>query len=151
MKNKFLLGTVAGLSCLTFLTGCGSKKNVTCTADFEEDGHKYVGEIIAELDDNDKIKDASVSMNFEKEEDATQMYNSYKMILSFAEGMAEEGDAEVPKIDIKQNGKKVTISNFAELSKIQSEDEDNTNIIGMKKDEFIKTIEAREDAKWSCK
>lgn len=151
MKNKFILGSVVGLSSLLLLTGCGSSKNLTCTADFEEDGHKYTAEVVAELDGDDKVKDASITMEFENKDDATQMYSSYQMVIQMAESMAKQSGEEVPKIDIKQDGKKVIISNYAELDKLGSGEEDEESLIGMSKDDFKKHIESQEEVKWTCK
>lgn len=152
MKNKLILGSVVGLSSLLLLTGCGSSsKNLTCTAEFEEEGHKYTGEIVAELDDNDKVKDVSMTMGFDNKEDATQMYSSYQMIISFAKSMAEQSGEEFPEIDIKQDGKKVIISNYAALDKLNSGEEEQETLIGMSKEDFQKKVEAQEEAKWTCK
>lgn len=149
--KKFYVGAIASVCGLLLLTGCGGSGNkVTCTASFEEDGHKYSGEVVAELDSNDKVKDATISMTFENSDDADQFYSMIQMVLGMAKSFAEEGQ-EVPNIDIKKDGKKIIIDNYAEFAKLNSGEEDEVNIIGMTKDEFIKQLESDEDEKWSCK
>lgn len=149
--KKLYLGAVAGASALLLLTGCGSSSKVNCKADFEEEGHKYKGEIIAELDSNDKVKDVSASMTFESADDADQFYTMYQQMINMAKQFAEEGQ-EIPEINIKKSGKTITISDYAALEKMSSSEETEA-IIGLKKDEFIKKIESNTDdgAKWSCK
>ena len=149
--KKLQLGAVVGVSALVLLTGCGGSGNkVNCTANFEEEGHKYKAEMIAELD-NDKVKDLSASMTFESADDADQFYSSYQAIINMAKQYAEEGQ-EIPEIDIKKSGKTITISNYAALtSTIDSED--GEKLIGITKDEFIKKVESMDEdgVKWSCK
>ena len=149
--KKLQLGAVVGVSALVLLTGCGGSGNkVNCTANVDEDGHKYKAEIIAELD-NDKVKDVTASMTFENADDADQLYNSYTAIINMAKQYAQEGQ-EVPDIDIKKNGKTVTISNYADFASTM-ESENDEKLIGITKDEFIKKIEStsEDDIKWSCK
>lgn len=149
--KKLYLGAVVGASALLLLTGCGSGNKVNCTASFEEGGHKYTGELIADLDNDDKVKDLSASMTFETEEDADQFYSMYESLINMAKQYAEEGQ-EVPEINIKKDGKKVIISDYAALEEMGS-DEDGEKLIGMSKDDFIKKIESDESdgTKWTCK
>ena len=107
MKNKFLKLTAVVL-CLVFITGCGSKNQLKCTAEAEQNGKKYHGEVIAELDDNDKIKDVSMEMTFDSSEEADQTYSMFQLVIGMAKSMAQEGQ-EVPNIDIQKNGKTITI------------------------------------------
>ena len=150
MKKKYF-GIVAGVLSLLLLTGCGSKNQLKCTADFEEDGHKYSAEIVAELDSEEKVKDVDAIYTFNSSEEADKFYSSYQMMINFAKQFAED-DQEVPEIDIKKDGKKITISNFAALESMNS-DEIEESPIGMKKEDFIKKLEssAEDNVKWTCK
>lgn len=147
--KKLYLGAVAGVSALALLTGCGGSKNqVVCSATMEEDGQKATAEVVAELDSNDKIKDATISYKFDDQDAADQFYSMYQMLVSMSEQSGEKLD-----IDIKKSGKTITISNYAALEAMQSEDEDSEKLIGMSKDDFIKKVESdnSDGAKWSCK
>ena len=152
MKNKYLLLFVGVLS-LLLVTGCGGSKNqVKCTAEIEQDGKKYKAEIIAQLDDNSKVKDASMTMTFDSEEEAAQSYSMMQMVIGIAKSFAEEGK-EIPEIDIKLDGKSLTISNYAAFAEISSDEEEQQKLIGLTKDEFINKIksETSEESDWSCK
>ncbi len=146
--KKMYLGAITGMCGLLLLTGCGSGNKVTCSSEFEESGHKFSSEIVASLDGDNKVKDVSASMTFENADDAEQFYSMYQGILDMAKSYG--GEEEVPKIDIKKEGNKIIIDNFAEFEKMSSDD-DSANIIGMTKEDFIKQIESDEEEKWSCK
>ena len=151
MKIKYY-GVIVGALSLLFLTGCGGSGNkLSCTADYEENGHKYSAEIVAELDSEEKVKNVDAIYTFNSSDEADQFYSSYQMMINFAKQFAEE-DQEIPEIDIKKDGKKITISNFAALESMNS-DETEESPIGMKKEEFIKKIESstEDDVKWTCK
>lgn len=151
--KKTYLGVIAGVLSLLLLTGCGSKNQLKCTATAEQNGKKYTGEVIAELDDNDKIKDASMSLTFGSSEEASQAYAMFQFAIGIAQSMAEEGQ-DVPNVDIKIDGKTLTISNYAAYASLNSSDEeDKVEIIGMSKEEFIKKLESdtSDNAKWTCK
>ena len=149
--KKLQLGAVVGVGSLLLLTGCGgSGESFKCPADFEEEGHKYSAELKVELDGDKKVKDADSTMIFENEDDANQFYSSYQMIINLAKQFAED-DKDIPEIDIKQSGKKVTISNYASLLEMNSDDEEQESIVGMTKDEFIKKLQSNTDnVSWKC-
>lgn len=145
-KVFFSLTAVLGV---LLLTGCGSSNKVTCSAEVEESGKTYKGEIVAKLDGDNKVKDASITMEFETEDDASQYYSTYQMIINFAKQFAQEGQ-EVPEINIKKDGKKVIISDYAAFAKTNSEEE-SEELIGMSKEDFIKKMESDTEPKWTCK
>lgn len=150
MKIKYF-GVIVGVLSLLLLTGCGSKNQLKCTAEVEQNGSKYSGKMIVELDGNDKVKDATMEMTFDNEDEANQTYSMFQLVIGMAKSMAEEGQ-EVPDIDIKKDGKTLTISNYASFAKFTS-DEENESLIGMSKEDFIKKVEADSSSggKWTCK
>ena len=121
MRNK-LFGVTVGVLSLLLLTGCGSKNQLKCTAEAEQNGQKYTGEIIVDLDDNDKVKDATMSMSFGSSEEADQAYSMFQLVIGMAKSMAEEGK-EIPDIDIKKDGKTLTISNYAAFASLSSDED----------------------------
>lgn len=144
MKKGLLLLLVSVFG-LTLLTGCGgSSKKVTCTAKIESSGDSAGGsaEIVAELDDSDKVKGVSATMKFESEEEASQAYG----MMSFVNAMIEQ-QGEGDKIDVKLDGKTLTINNFDAYAGMDSEEK----LIGMSKEDFIKAMEADEEMKATCK
>ena len=146
--KKLYLGAVAGLGSLLVLTGCGGSKNqVKCTAKVDEEGQKATAEVIAELDSNDKIKDATISYEFEDQSAADQFYSMYQMLV----GMSDQSEEDL-KIDIKKSGKKITISNYAAFEAMESEDDDSEKMIGMSKEDFIKKVESgsEDGLNWKC-
>ena len=144
MKKGLLLLFVSVFG-LVLLTGCGdSGKKVTCTADMEgEDGKKAgTAEIVAELDDSDKVKAVSATMEFDDADYASQAYGMISLMNAFM-----EGQEDAVKIDAKLDGKKLTINNFDAYM----DSDEETKMIGMTKDDFIKAMESNEEMKASCK
>ena len=153
MKSKFLLGLTVTLCGTLLLTGCGgdsSKNKVVCTADVEKQDSKYKGEIVAYLDSNDKVKDAEATLTFETEDEAKQLYDMYNGLLALAKQFAED-KTEIPNVEFKLDGKKVTIGNYAEFATTMGEEEEEESLIGMSKSDFIAKMEANEETKWTCK
>ena len=144
-------GLLIGLACLLFLTGCGDKESakdnnakkessktkekasagnyVTCTGKLDDAG------VTATLE----IKAASVSMIFEDEKTAKQ----YCSIFELANTLAED-DAD--KVDFSCSGKKLTFNSYADFASAEDDDED---IIGLTKADFIKEMESSEGV--TCK
>ncbi len=141
MKKKLFYSLIVGVFGALLLAGCGGSSNkVTCTGDIEEGGVKYASaEIEAEFDSSDKIKNVSASMTFESEEVASQYYAYMTALSSMA------GDSV--KLDAKLDGKKVTIKNYDVIASANEED----NIIGISKKEFIEKMESDKDVKVVCK
>lgn len=149
MKIKYF-GVIVGVLSLLLLTGCGSKNQLKCTAEAEQNGKKYKGEIVVDLDNNDKVKDASMTMTFDSSEEADQMYSMFQLVIGMAQGMAEDGK-EVPNFDIKKDGKSIIISNYASFASF-SGDEEKEELLGMSKEDFIKRVESdTSNGKWTCK
>ena len=112
---------------LLALTGCG-KKQVVCSASFDELGMKYEAKITGTLKD-DKIDSVSISMKFEDESKAKQMCSLFEL----ANGLAEK---EEDKIDYKCNGKEITFNSIEALDSSM----DDTQIKGLTADEFIELM-----------
>ena len=153
-------GLLIGLACLLFLTGCGDKESakdnnakkessktkekasagnyVTCTGKLDDAGVTATLEIKAKIS-ADVVKDASVSMIFEDEKTAKQ----YCSIFELANTLAED-DAD--KVDFSCSGKKLTFNSYADFASAEDDDED---IIGLTKADFIKEMESSEGV--TCK
>ena len=132
MLNFKKIGALAVVSTLV-LTGCG-KKTVTCSATQEDGGEKMTTEVVGTLKSN-KIDSVKAKITFEKEETA-------KTYCSFL-GLASTAD-DGSKIDIKCDGKSITISNYEKL-------DSSDKIIGLTKDEFISKMKESGGDKVSCK
>ena len=146
MKNKLLYGLFVCVFGLVLLTGCGggsdSGKKVSCTADLEENGTKYgTAEIIAKLDDSDKVTGASMVMHINDEKMAQQLYSMFTLMNSFAEDDSQ-------KIDAKLEGKDIKINN---LESYLGMAEDGKELIGISKTDFITEMEKEESMKVVCK
>ena len=121
VRNKLLVGAVTAVCGLFLLTGCGGSGNkVTCT--MEQDGNE--AEIVAELDDDDKVKSLTATMTFADEDTAKE---SYEYIEQFVESA-------------KLKGKTITISDYAEMT--------GSNAVGKTKAEFVEMLE---DSGYKCK
>lgn len=144
MKNKYFLGLIVSVFGLVLLTGCGgsSGKKVTCTADLNENGTNYgTAEIIAKLNDSDKVTGASMVMKIKDETYAQQIYAMFTLVNSMAQD-------ESQKIDAKLDGKTITINN---LEAYMNATEEGKGLVGMSKEDFIKAIESDESMKAVCK
>ncbi len=131
MKKYFLVVFCALL--LFVVTGCGNKNQVKCTGSFSEGGMSMDAEIIADLDDNDKVTDVTAIMDLKDKDTATQFCSLYKMFADEEKG-----------IEISCSGSKITIKGYSKLE-AETEEED---IVGKTKDEFIK---AMQEEKFTCK
>ena len=143
MKNKYFLGLIVGVFGLVFLTGCGGSGNkVTCSADLKEGDTKYgTAEIVAELDDSDKVKTVEMTMKIDDKDAAQQVFSMITLANSFAENDSQ-------KIDASLDGNKITIKN-AEAYLNQTESE--TKLVGMSKADFIKLVEEDKNMNPVCK
>lgn len=116
---------------LCLITGCGKSKNqVVCTGKATEDGQTYEAKIVANLKDG-KVKDGTIEMKFSDKESAEQMCS----LMSLANSMAED---EKDKIDYSCKGKTIKFNSLAMF-------DDEDSVIGLTKDEFIKTVTADSD------
>ena len=122
MKKYFLV--VFCVMLLFLVTGCGGKK-VTCKQSVNESGIKMDAEVIADLDDNDKVTGATVVYDLGDKDTA----NSYCSLMKLAEDK-EKG------VTVECSGSKITIKGMASMD----EGEDDS-MIGKTKDEFIKYAE----------
>ncbi len=122
MKKYFLVVFCALL--LFVVTGCGGKK-VTCSQTTTEAGVEMKAEVIADLDDNDKITGATVVYDMGDKTTADQYCSLMKM--------AEDKEKGVT---VECSGSKITIKGMASLD--EGEDE---SMIGKTKDEFVKEAE----------
>ena len=124
MKKCFL-----GLFCavLLFVTGCGENKNqVKCTGEMEESGVKIKGEVVADFDDSDKLKDATFTYDLGKKETADQFCGLFKMMEDSSKG-----------VTVSCSGTKVTIKGYANIDA----EEEEESMIGKSKEEFKKAME----------
>lgn len=152
MKKMYLFA-IALICGAIFLTACGgSSSKLTCTGDLKEGENKIgSGEIVAELDGDDKVKNASITMKFDDESYASQMYAFIQLAISFGKQQYEQEGKEFPNLDVKLDGNKIIIDDYASWVKL-SDSEDTTNFIGMTKDEFVKYMEQNnEDGTFTCK
>ena len=122
MKKCLLVVTCALLLFLT--TGCG-KKQLKCSATVTEDGVTMKGEVIADLDKDDKIEDATIIYTFDDKEQA-ETYCSFIKLL-------EDKDKGV-LVDCKDN--KITITGYANIE----DEEGSDGMVGASKEEFIKAV-----------
>lgn len=116
------------LPLLLLLTGCGSK-TVTCTAKVEEEGKKYEAKIIGNLK-GDKVESGKMELIFDNKEEAEQTCNLMTALMALA--------SEEEKIDIKCDGKKMTVNSLD----FDSDDEED-KLVGKTKDEFISVIKEK--------
>lgn len=128
MKKLFTFALL-GLS-MVMLTGCG-KNQITCTGAEEQDGQKIEMKVTAKPKDG-KVTEATATMTFAEEDTAKQMCSLFEM----ANGLTEEGK----KLDIKCDGKDITIKNYLLMQDDAKEE--------YTEDEFIKLME---DGKLTCK
>ncbi len=126
--KKYLLVVLCAL--LVVVVGCSKKNQVKCSATQEEGGIKMEAEVIAEFDDKDIIKDATVVYDLQDEKTATTYCSLFKL--------AEDKDKG---ITVDCSGSKITISGFTKM-------EDENELDGKSKADFIKAMEAE---KFTCK
>lgn len=101
------------------LTGCGSNKLVATKTTEDETMGNYKEEITITFKD-DKVKTVEMCMEFEDEEIAKGMYGIFSL------GMSMDEDGELEGMDVKQDGKKLTITMdakaFAESEEVSEEE-----------------------------
>lgn len=131
MKKYFLVVLCAVL--VFVVTGCGNKNQVKCTGSFSEGGMNMDAEVIADLDDADKVVDVTAIMDLKDKDTASQFCSLYKMFADEEKG-----------IEISCSGSKITIKGF---SKLEAETEED-DVTGKAKEEFIKAMEEEE---FTCK
>ena len=134
--KKFLVLSLGVL----LLAGCGKSNKVTCSGDVEEGGQKYSMKVTGYLE-NDKVKTIDAVMEFSSKEEAQTMCG----LMSLANGFAEK---EKQKIDVKCDGKKMTIKGF---EKVDSNDEGESKLANLTKEEFIKYFQDESENKLVCK
>ncbi len=110
---------------LVVLTGCGKKADITCTGEMEEGGIKAKATYYAYLTDN-KVSRVDVEMSFDDDATAKTTCQTMELVKTMA------GD-EAKDMVVKCSGKTVTIENFPA--------EDEEDMIGVSKEEFIKAAE----------
>jgi hypothetical protein len=132
--KKYSLIALAAL--LLVVTGCGGSKNkVTCTATEEEGGIKMTAELVAEFDKDDKLSDATVTYDLGDSTVAKQYCSLFQLM-----------EDEEKGVKVSCSGSKVTISGYA-----NAQSDDDEEVLGMSRDEFIKKMEETEDVKFTCK
>ena len=153
---KKLYGALVLVLGVVLLTGCGSSSSksnsFTCTAKVEENGQKADVTFEVKTDDNGKSVSADAIFDYESKDYADQMVSTINFVNAYS--------SDDTKIDFTQDGKKITIKDYHKLvaqnEVDEDEDEDDgstlSNIVGLTKDEFKKTLEKMDEAKdVSCK
>ncbi len=157
MKKILSILTVFVISAL-IVTGCGGSSNnntnsntngnenggnvigekVVCssTQKDEESGETVTATITAVIQDN-KVSGASGTMEFDKEETASQYYS----LMQFMDAYMEEGQS----LNLKLDGKTVIIGNMMGMLDTEGDEEEGTaafKVSEATKEEFIKYVEA---------
>jgi hypothetical protein len=113
-----LVSIIMGILIIS-LTGCGSDKIVATKLVEDETMGKYEEEVVVTFK-KDKVEAIEMNMIFEDEETAQGMYGLFTLGMS----MSEEG--ELDGIDVKQEGKKLTMkmdaSAYAETEGVSDEE-----------------------------
>ena len=128
MKKYFLV--VFCVALLFVVAGCSKKNQVTCSATHTEDGITIKGEVVADLDKDNKITGATASYELNDETTAQQYCSLLKLMENTEKG-----------VKVNCSGKKITIEGYAN---VDSEDENDKEIIGMTKEDFVKAMEEEE-------
>ncbi len=110
---------------LVVLVGCGNKNQVKCTGEMNEGGMKIKAEVVADLDGDNKVKDATIVYDLGDAKAAETYCSIFKMMED-----AEKG------ISVSCSGSKITIKGAAQM------DEGDEKIVGSTKDDFVKAMEA---------
>lgn len=124
--KKYLLALFC-VMLLFVVTGCGSKNQVKCTGTQTESGITIKGEVIADLDNDNKITDATVVYDLGDKTTADQYCALFKLMEN-----ADKG------VSVSCSGSKITIKGYANM---ESEDDDDDVLLGATKEEFIKAME----------
>lgn len=123
MKKYFFVVFFALM--LVVLVGCGNKNQVTCSGEMNEGGMTIKAEVIADLDADNKVTDATVVYDLGDETTATTYCSFFKLMEDSSKG-----------ISISCSGSKITIKGYAQM-----EDGDE-KLVGTTKDDFVKAMEA---------
>lgn len=129
--KKYLLIVMCAILLLT--VGCGKKNQVKCSGTQNEGGISLKASVIADFDQENKLTDATAEYDLSDKEAADQYCSLFKLMEN-----AEKG------VSVSCSGTKVTIKGFANID----DDEEEEKIIGLTKEEFIKTME---EEKLTCK
>lgn len=127
---KKYLTLIFCLMLLFLVTGCG-KNQVTCSKTETEDGKEMTLSIIADLDSNDVVTEASAVYDFGDKETADLFCETFK----------EGADAS----RVSCSGTKVTIKNIDDM---EDEDIESEDAAGKTKEAFI---QAAKEEGYTCK
>ena len=130
VKLKKYFFVVFCVALLFVVAGCTKKNQVVCTETQTENGVTIKGEIIVDFDKDDKLSDATAVYDLSDKSAADQYCSLFKLMEN-----AEKG------VKIECSGTKVTIKGFA---KAESNDEEDEEMIGMTKADFLKKMESQE-------
>ncbi len=122
MKKYFF---VVFFALLVVLVGCGNKNQVKCTGEMNEGGMTIKAEVVADLDGDNKVKDATIVYDLGDETTATTYCSFFKLMEDKEKG-----------IEISCSGSKITIKGYAQV------DEGEEKLAGSTKDDFVKAMEA---------
>ncbi len=132
VKKYFLFVFCAVL--LFVVTGCGNKNQVVCTGSSTEGGINIEAKLVADFDENDKLKDAEVTYDLKDKSSADQYCSLFKLM--------EDKDKGVT---VDCSGSKITIKGYANMD---VEEDESDAMIGKTKEEFKKLMEEEE---FTCK
>ena len=130
--KKYLLVVFCTLF-LVLLAGCGKKNQVVCSGTLNEGGMTINAEVIANLDKDNKVTDASVVYDLGDSKTAETYCSFFKLMEDSEKG-----------ISISCSGSKITITGYAKAAG-ETEEE---SLEGASKEDFIKAMEAQ---KLTCK
>ena len=118
---------------LLVAVGCGNKNQVKCTGTQTEGGVTIKGEIIADLDQDNKVTGATASYDLGDETSANQYCSLMKLMENTEKG-----------VSVNCSGSKITIKGYENIDA----DEEEDSIIGITKEEFI---EKMQEVQLTCK
>ncbi len=104
MKYKIILLLLLGF----ILTGCGNKtvETITCIYQNNNESTKYKTEVVAEVNKDNIIKNATATINFQDEDLAKEMCNNFSVVDD-----AENVTCKDKKIVIKKYHKSISGKN----------------------------------------
>lgn len=120
--KKYLLVLVCAL--LLFVTGCGNKNQVKCTQSATEGGVTMKVEVVADLDQNNKITDVSMTYDLGDKTTADSFCSLLKASVDSEKGQT-----------VKCSGTKITLNGLDSFD--EDEDVESEKVIGKTKDEFV--------------
>ena len=122
MKKYFF---VVFFALLVVLVGCENKNQVKCTGEMNEGGLNIKAEVVADLDDDNKVTDATVVYDHGDETTATKYCSFFKLMEASSKG-----------ISISSSGSTLTIKGYPQM------DDGEEKLAGTTKDDFVKAMEA---------